>query len=218
MLLLNNMKKLFPIIMTMLIVATPLSNVSAANDYVVKKGDTLWGISQEKKLSIQDLMSWNKLTGYSIAIGQKLTLTKSSSIPTNPSSTDVTHKVVKGDTLYSISAKYKVSVQSLMTLNQLKTTVLKVDQMLKVGSKAGEVVPTPPDVITTTMAQTTSNLHIRKTASTSGISIVVVPKGSAVKVLSKTGSWWKIDYKGNIGYSSSAYLKITGTSTSIRKS
>ncbi|MCK2000164.1 SpoIID/LytB domain-containing protein [[Brevibacterium] frigoritolerans] len=43
-----------------------------------------------------------------------------------------THKVNSGDTLWSISRKYGVSVNTLMSLNQLKTTSIKNGQILKV--------------------------------------------------------------------------------------
>lgn len=43
-----------------------------------------------------------------------------------------THKVNSGDTLWSISRKYGVSVDALMSLNQLKTTSIKNGQILKV--------------------------------------------------------------------------------------
>jgi len=127
------MKILLPALMTILIIVTPLSSVSAANDYVVKKGDTLWGISQDNKLSVQEIVSWNKLKGTTIAIGQKLQLSNQSiSGPIKSSATtDVFHTVTKGETLYAISLKYKVSVQSLMTWNQMKTTILVIGQKNK---------------------------------------------------------------------------------------
>ena len=206
--------------MTILIIVTPLSSVSAANDYVVKKGDTLWGISQDNKLSVQEIVSWNKLTGTTITIGQKLQLSKPNiSGPIKPSVTaDVFHTVVKGETLYAISMKYKVSVQNLMTWNQMKTTILAIGQKIKVGSTSAVTpvptpVPTPTPVVSAIIAQTTTNLYLRETASPTGKPLVIMPKGSTVKVLNKISQWWKIDYNGKVGYSSSTYLKVTGTTT-----
>lgn len=42
-----------------------------------------------------------------------------------------THKVVKGDTLYSISKKYNVSVSALQNINDLKGTALQIGQVLQ---------------------------------------------------------------------------------------
>jgi N-acetylmuramoyl-L-alanine amidase len=208
------MKILLPALMTILIIVTPLSSVSAANDYVVKKGDTLWGISQDNKLSVQEIVSWNKLKGTTIAIGQKLQLSNQSIAGPIKSSatTDVFHTVAKGETLYAISLKYKVSVQSLMTWNQMKTTILVIGQKIKVGSTS-VTAPAPTPVASAVIAQTTTNLYLRETASATGKPLVIMPKGSTVKVLNKISQWWKIDYKGKIGYSSSTYLKVTGTTT-----
>jgi flagellum-specific peptidoglycan hydrolase FlgJ len=45
----------------------------------------------------------------------------------------VTHLVVKGDTLYSISKKYNLSVEELQKLNDLKNTEIKIGQELYVS-------------------------------------------------------------------------------------
>lgn len=53
-------------------VANP--NTSANPSYVVKKGDTLYRIATEQKVSAQELMTWNKLSDSNIRIGQVLVL------------------------------------------------------------------------------------------------------------------------------------------------
>ncbi len=45
-----------------------------------------------------------------------------------------THKVIKGDTLFSISMKYKVSVDTLRRLNKIKKDRIRVGQVLKLSS------------------------------------------------------------------------------------
>ena len=44
------------------------------------------------------------------------------------------HKVVKGDTLYSISRKYGLSIERLMRLNNLSSTTISIGQELKIKS------------------------------------------------------------------------------------
>ena len=46
-----------------------------------------------------------------------------------------TYKVVKGDTLYSISKKYNTTIKELQTLNGLKGTELSVGQVLNIQTK-----------------------------------------------------------------------------------
>jgi LysM repeat protein len=47
-----------------------------------------------------------------------------------------THKVQKGETLWSISKKYKTTVGAIQKLNNLKSTSLRVGQTLKVSGQA----------------------------------------------------------------------------------
>ncbi|RLD29629.1 MAG: N-acetylmuramidase [Bacteroidetes bacterium] len=44
---------------------------------------------------------------------------------------NVTHKVIKGDTLYSISKKYNITVKRLQHINGLKGTTLQIGQVLQ---------------------------------------------------------------------------------------
>lgn len=45
-----------------------------------------------------------------------------------------THTVQKGDTLYSIAKKYDLTVNKLKSLNNLSTTIIKIDQVLNVST------------------------------------------------------------------------------------
>ena len=46
--------------------------------------------------------------------------------------TDTYYAVMKGDTLYSISRRYGLTVEQLMQMNNLTTTTLNIGQVLKV--------------------------------------------------------------------------------------
>ncbi|MBN4070237.1 glucosaminidase domain-containing protein [Olleya sp. AH-315-F22] len=46
-----------------------------------------------------------------------------------------THKVVKGDTLYSLSRKYKTTVEAIKRINNLTSNDLKIDQILIIKSQ-----------------------------------------------------------------------------------
>jgi len=49
---------------------------------------------------------------------------------------DYTHIVAKGDTLYSISRKYNVTVQELQLINAIEGTELNIGQVLKINSSS----------------------------------------------------------------------------------
>ena len=104
-------------------------NNTSSNEYVVKKGDTLYGIANKYNVSIDNLKSYNNLSTDSLSIGQKI------KIPDNKVNSNE-YVVKSGDSLYSISRKYGVSVDNLMSVNNLKSTVLSVGQVLKIPNSS----------------------------------------------------------------------------------
>lgn len=106
-------------------------NNTSSNEYVVKKGDTLYGIANKYNVSVDNLKSYNNLSTDSLSIGQLI------KIPDNKVNSNE-YVVKSGDSLYSISRKYGVSVDELMSVNNLKSTVLSVGQVLKIPN-SGEV-------------------------------------------------------------------------------
>ena len=106
-------------------------NNTSSNEYVVKKGDTLYGIANKYNVSVDNLKSYNNLSTDSLSIGQII------KIPDNKVNSNE-YVVKSGDSLYSISRKYGVSVDDLMSVNNLKSTVLSIGQVLKIPN-SGEV-------------------------------------------------------------------------------
>lgn len=92
--------------------------------YIVQMGDTLYGISKQFGVTVEELRLENDLTGNTLSIGQVLR------IPTIE--TTSLYVVKKGDTLYSIASRYGVSVNSLMSLNNLNSTSLSIGQQLRI--------------------------------------------------------------------------------------
>lgn len=105
------------------------NNNTSSNEYVVKKGDTLYGIANKYNVSVDNLKSYNNLSTDSLSIGQII------KIPDNKVNSNE-YVVKSGDSLYSISRKYGVSVDELMSVNNLKSTVLSVGQVLKIPNSS----------------------------------------------------------------------------------
>lgn len=97
--------------------------------YTVKKGDTLYGISNQFGVSVVDLKNLNNLKDNNLKIGQVLKISQNSG--TNPDST-IKYIVKKGDSLYSIARVYKTTVQEIQKLNNLKSNALSIGQVLKI--------------------------------------------------------------------------------------
>lgn len=96
--------------------------VPVINDtYIVKKGDTLYGIAKKYGLSVDELKKYNNLNSSSLSIGQKI------KIPSNEKNTYV---VKSGDTLYKIAKNNGISVSDLMSLNNLNNSNLSIGQVL----------------------------------------------------------------------------------------
>ncbi|MCR2821754.1 SH3 domain-containing protein [Lederbergia panacisoli] len=55
---------------------------------------------------------------------------------------------------------------------------------------------------------TTDNLNLRTGAGTTYKVVTIIPKGKQVTLISKHGTWYKVNYAGKTGYVSSQYLKL----------
>ena len=113
--------------------------------------ETLFGISRRYQVSVGDIQNANEVLKQGLKIGQtiripyegKITSTPPASNPVNsapvastpvataPKST--THKVTSGETLFSISKKYGVTIESLKEWNKLSGNGVKVGQMLTIN-------------------------------------------------------------------------------------
>lgn len=106
---------------------TPTDNI-----YTVKKGDSLYSIANTYGVNVNDLKSANNLTGNLLQIGQTLLIPTPSTI--TPSDYEV-YTVKKNDNLWDIANTYGVSVNDLINLNNLGTTMLQIGQQLLIPKK-----------------------------------------------------------------------------------
>ena len=90
--------------------------------YIVKAGDTLYGISNQFGVSVTELANLNNVNASTLQIGQKLIIPQTSG--TNPNNMFM-YTVKKGDSLYSIAQKYNTTVQAISNLNNLKTAQIQ---------------------------------------------------------------------------------------------
>lgn len=100
--------------------------------YTVKKGDTLGGIARKFGTTTDAVKSLNNLSSSNIKLGQSLRVRGTlNAVPPRPShGKSQRHLVKKGDTLSSISKKYKVSVGDLKQANGLTKDQVKLGQKI----------------------------------------------------------------------------------------
>ena len=99
--------------------------------YTVKKGDSLWSISQKYNISVKELIELNNLNNLTLQINQKLKVPKTIIIDPEENDTEI-YIVEKNDTLWSISRKFNISVNELKELNNLTSNLLSIGQELKI--------------------------------------------------------------------------------------
>ncbi|HEY3277191.1 MAG TPA: LysM peptidoglycan-binding domain-containing protein [Syntrophorhabdaceae bacterium] len=106
--------------------------------HVVKKGETLSGISNMHGVDTASLISFNDLKGGKVYPNMKLRLASSDSRKKKEASPRVKlHTVKKGETLAQISGKYGVSVASIKSVNNLKDGRIHASMTLKIVSDRG---------------------------------------------------------------------------------
>ncbi|MGH2319053.1 LysM peptidoglycan-binding domain-containing protein [Planococcus sp. SE5232] len=146
-----------------LFAATALTFAIGASDteastYTVKPGDTLWKIASSNKVSVDQLLTWNKLSSNSIHPNQTIKVAavstpaappQKTSIPKTPTNSATTYTVKAGDTLSHIARVHSTSVSSIQQLNKLSGSNIQPGQKLTVS---GKLQPAAPAVIVKTPA------------------------------------------------------------------
>jgi membrane-bound lytic murein transglycosylase D len=121
--------------------------------YTVQPGDALEKIAKEFGVSVSDLRTWNGLKGNKIVAGQSVDIynepeertkiietqapvQKAEVKPANPvakeRAVEQKHKVKRGETLSKIALKYGTTPKELMRYNNLHSSKIKVNQLLKI--------------------------------------------------------------------------------------
>lgn len=134
---------------------TPASNTTASSTYSVKAGDTISAIARKFGVTVQKVLSANKLTWSSIIYpGQKITIPGAdgaSAVP-RPSvsaplevdeiadatpTTPYYYLVKSGDTLSAIAKSHGVSLQSVLAANALKlSSIIYPGQRILIPGKS----------------------------------------------------------------------------------
>lgn len=107
--------------MTLLI---PTNNNIKDDIYIVKPGDTLYGIANLYKMSVNELKVLNNLSSNVLSVGQKLLIKPS------VNGSDNTYIVKSGDSLYSIAKKYGITVDALKNANNKVSNMLTIGEVL----------------------------------------------------------------------------------------
>ena len=104
-----------------------------SNYYIVKKGDNLWSIASKNNTTVDNIKRLNNLTSNNLYIGKTL------KISDNDNNSNLENKniytVKKGDSLWLIASKNKVSVDDIKSANNLTSNILQIGQTLIIPDK-----------------------------------------------------------------------------------
>ena len=129
---LNNLSSNLLQIGQQLVIPTDTSPTNILDTYIVKAGDSLYKIANIYGITVNELKALNNLTSNLLSIGQSLKVPSSKNSSQNTSSNYITYTVKSGDNLYSIANKYNTTVADIMKLNNLKSNLLSIGQILQI--------------------------------------------------------------------------------------
>ncbi|MEQ9947231.1 N-acetylmuramoyl-L-alanine amidase AmiB [Pectobacterium aroidearum] len=123
--------------------ATSSDNASAARAtstrHTVARGETLSSIARRYGVSLAAMRDVNKLNKDIVWVGQRLNIPatgakQTASTPAPKKAAPVKHKVVKGDSLSAIAARYGVSMKDIQQANNMRSGTVQLGQMLIIPS------------------------------------------------------------------------------------
>lgn len=145
--------------------AQPGTHVVENVVHVVAGGETVYGISKKYNITPEQLLELNPEAKNGLSVGQVLLISKGTpgaSIPVGNAPSEVIpepvrepstvvifkdslvqHRVMKGETLYSISKRFMVPVETLMEVNKLKSQNIKEGDVLIIPLKKENVGQVP---------------------------------------------------------------------------
>ena len=116
------------LLLSLLIECSIAKEISGSYTYVVKKNDTLTGISKKFQVGVNTIKKVNQLKSNDIFLGQRL------SIKISTRNKPRVYKVRRGDSLSLIAKKYRTSVRKLKKINGLRSNKIKVGQKIYLHS------------------------------------------------------------------------------------
>lgn len=96
----------------------------ADTTHTVQQGETLFSISREYNISVDDLRRWNDLDNDQLSSGQTIRIA--------PPDGDnrIIHEVEPGESMFAISREYNVSIAEIQQWNDLETSAVNAGQQL----------------------------------------------------------------------------------------
>ncbi len=136
------MKYLF-VICFLFQIFTCTANAQAYKYHTVKKGETVFSISQNYNIEEEDIYKFNPDAKNGIGVNEKLVIPISENSNSEPSLSNTQfreHEVKKKETLYSLSKQYNVEIDQIKRYNkELYSRELQTGEIVKIPLSTSEV-------------------------------------------------------------------------------
>ena len=133
----------------------------------VVKGETLYSLARHYGVTVDDIKGANAVLTEGIKAGQRIKIPVKSAVEKSPKVQ--LHKVVRGETLYSLAKQYNVAIEEIQAVNSHIKKGLKAGQLIEIPIKESQVEqPAPqqptPVIQTAVVASTTEQPQIEEIA------------------------------------------------------
>lgn len=168
----------------LLMIPCTLNAQEAKREHIVTQGETIYRISLNYGVTIDDIYRLNPSSKEGIKVGQRLIIpsphqTKKSKVDNNPTY----HKVESGETLYSISRRYAVSVDAILGANPSITSADKLSQGVIIQ------IPTPTSQNGVYRDQSSKPSSSSTPSGITGLMAYKVPPGATIYSLLQVTGW-----------------------------
>ncbi|WP_029258051.1 LysM peptidoglycan-binding domain-containing protein [Pediococcus pentosaceus CGMCC 7049] len=167
-----------------LLVAGGTQVIAHADSVKVQKSDTVWALSQKYGVSVKSIESLNNINQNShlIFVGQDINI---------PGKTDskVTKITVKsGDSLSVLAEKYGVSVNAIMKVNNLSSSLIIVGQSLTIPAANGSASQASSTYVPQATQQATQQATVQVSSAAAQTVVTPAPSSAATTYVAPASS------------------------------
>ena len=178
----NGLKKDFILLLPVSLIDSSKNNNSTIQEsnpfvHIVKKGETLYGLSKTYGVSQEDIIANNPQVRVGLKLGQEIVIPQplvkeSANEQLNMEGNVLYHTIKQGETLYRLSKNYNISIENILKLNPgVSPENFKIGTVIKIVANAPktEKRETTVTVMESYIAETGDNM--KKIAKRTGVDI-----------------------------------------------